>query len=622
MTLLAVAVDGRGSSIRTSRCSAPTTRRSCAAAPRSRRSRVYGGHAVPARAEHLDRLAASAAAHRPAARRSGRVRRARGQALAAAGAPDAVLRLFWTAARASRARARRRRCRRPLEEQRARGMRRVSLRRHPRGRAVAPPRREVDELRRQHGGRGRGEAAWRRRCASSSTRTDSCSKDRRRTSGGGAGETLFTPVARPRHPRRRHAGDGDRARAERRHGSRRALPLDELARADEAFTSSSVRELMPVAGVDGSRSAPRHRPADERSGRARVGAAEATLARRAMTRRSGSAAWRSRTACSCTARRAWACAVRPPDGALKVAAARKRSSRGGVTDAVPARPAAARGGVRAPAGAQAARCPRRELPFERPARARGDARQRGRRPGRPRRRRGSAPARAGARRRAALARARAARAPRRRARRLPRRRAHLDRHATSTASRARRSTSAAARTSSGRCSSRPPSATRSPRTAPGAPARRGARRRLARRGRRLDRGLRLDGAAPRPPARAGARAARPRAPAPARDRRADARAARGRRGGARAPASSSSDGDDASTRARRLPPEIFDLPVEKMREGYYTDAYFNHARATLLADGRRPRVVMQVFQKQRRVCSAAWTRRSPSSSSAPTTGTR
>jgi nicotinate phosphoribosyltransferase len=48
---------------------------------------------------------------------------------------------------------------------------------------------------------------------------------------------------------------------------------------------------------------------------------------------------------------------------------------------------------------------------------------------------------------------------------------------------------------------------------------------------------------------------------------------------------------------RRLPPEIFDLPVEKMRGGYYTDAYFNHTRATLLHDGRRPRVVMQVFQK-------------------------
>jgi nicotinate phosphoribosyltransferase len=52
------------------------------------------------------------------------------------------------------------------------------------------------------------------------------------------------------------------------------------------------------------------------------------------------------------------------------------------------------------------------------------------------------------------------------------------------------------------------------------------------------------------------------------------------------------------TRKRRLPPEIFDLPVEKMREGYYTDVYFNHARETLLRDGRHPRVVMQVFQKK------------------------
>ena len=51
----------------------------------------------------------------------------------------------------------------------------------------------------------------------------------------------------------------------------------------------------------------------------------------------------------------------------------------------------------------------------------------------------------------------------------------------------------------------------------------------------------------------------------------------------------------------RLPPETFDLPVEKMREGYYTDAYFNHARETLLADGRHPRVVMQVFQRRHAV---------------------
>ena len=55
------------------------------------------------------------------------------------------------------------------------------------------------------------------------------------------------------------------------------------------------------------------------------------------------------------------------------------------------------------------------------------------------------------------------------------------------------------------------------------------------------------------------------------------------------------------TEHKRLPPEIFDLPVEKMREGYYTDAYFNHARETLVRDGRRPRVLMQVFQKKRAV---------------------
>ena len=49
----------------------------------------------------------------------------------------------------------------------------------------------------------------------------------------------------------------------------------------------------------------------------------------------------------------------------------------------------------------------------------------------------------------------------------------------------------------------------------------------------------------------------------------------------------------------RLDPEVFELPVEKMRDGWYTDAYFNHARAALLADGRRPHVLVQVFQKNR-----------------------
>jgi nicotinate phosphoribosyltransferase len=59
------------------------------------------------------------------------------------------------------------------------------------------------------------------------------------------------------------------------------------------------------------------------------------------------------------------------------------------------------------------------------------------------------------------------------------------------------------------------------------------------------------------------------------------------------------------TQRRRLPPEIFDLPVEKMREGYYSDAYFNHTRAALLADGRHPRVVMQVFQKKASILGGA-----------------
>jgi nicotinate phosphoribosyltransferase len=52
------------------------------------------------------------------------------------------------------------------------------------------------------------------------------------------------------------------------------------------------------------------------------------------------------------------------------------------------------------------------------------------------------------------------------------------------------------------------------------------------------------------------------------------------------------------TTRTRLDPSVFDLPVEKMRAGWYTDAYFNHTRAALLEDGRHPQVVMQVFQKQ------------------------
>ena len=58
----------------------------------------------------------------------------------------------------------------------------------------------------------------------------------------------------------------------------------------------------------------------------------------------------------------------------------------------------------------------------------------------------------------------------------------------------------------------------------------------------------------------------------------------------------------ATTATReRLAPEVFRLPVEKIREGYYSDAYFNHAKTLLEEDGRRPRVLMQVFQKRHSV---------------------
>lgn len=47
----------------------------------------------------------------------------------------------------------------------------------------------------------------------------------------------------------------------------------------------------------------------------------------------------------------------------------------------------------------------------------------------------------------------------------------------------------------------------------------------------------------------------------------------------------------------RLAPEVFQLPVEKMRRGYYSDKYFVRTRDVLAADGHDPQVTVQVFQK-------------------------
>ena len=49
---------------------------------------------------------------------------------------------------------------------------------------------------------------------------------------------------------------------------------------------------------------------------------------------------------------------------------------------------------------------------------------------------------------------------------------------------------------------------------------------------------------------------------------------------------------------QRLDPSVFRLPVERMRDGYYSDQYFNLTRELLLESDRHPRVLMQVFQKE------------------------
>jgi nicotinate phosphoribosyltransferase len=51
----------------------------------------------------------------------------------------------------------------------------------------------------------------------------------------------------------------------------------------------------------------------------------------------------------------------------------------------------------------------------------------------------------------------------------------------------------------------------------------------------------------------------------------------------------------------RLSPDVFRLPVERIRAGYYSDAYFNFTRQLLKERGLHPRVTMQVFQKHHSV---------------------
>src|ERR671935_889607 len=59
--------------------------------------------------------------------------------------------------------------------------------------------------------------------------------------------------------------------------------------------------------------------------------------------------------------------------------------------------------------------------------------------------------------------------------------------------------------------------------------------------------------------------------------------------------------ESGTRRLKRLDPSVFRLPVERIREGYYSDVYFNRTVDVLQADKHHPHVLMQVFQKKHAV---------------------
>ena len=222
--------------------------------------RVYDGR--PFRlAEHLARLQGSAeriGLERPDA---GEFEALAALALERAEAPEAVLRLYWSPGP-------------PGGEHRAivlvgpiPGLDRGCPRSGPAPRLAAPPAPvgavaapgdEVDELRRRDRGRVRGEGA-----RSGRRRVRRRRRDRARGAGDehlvARGRRPADAVARGRHPRRRDPCRSPRARARRGTGRRGGrLPARAAPRADEVFTSSSVREVMPV--VVAGRASARARP--------------------------------------------------------------------------------------------------------------------------------------------------------------------------------------------------------------------------------------------------------------------------------------------------------------------------------------------------------------------------
>ena len=214
MKLLAVAVAGRG----LVDPAEPVFRADDEALLRGRAAfetiRVYGGRRSGSASTSSGSPARPSA--RAAAPRSRRARAARAQALDGRGAPDAVLRLYWTPARLSAL---------ALPSAPADQLERAA-RAGPTARSrcsassadapLAAAGREVHELRgRTWPPRPRRKRRGRRRRALRRRRRYRAGGADLRTSGGARGRRCYTPVARARHPRRRDARDAARARAPR-----------------------------------------------------------------------------------------------------------------------------------------------------------------------------------------------------------------------------------------------------------------------------------------------------------------------------------------------------------------------------------------------------------------------
>lgn len=54
-------------------------------------------------------------------------------------------------------------------------------------------------------------------------------------------------------------------------------------------------------------------------------------------------------------------------------------------------------------------------------------------------------------------------------------------------------------------------------------------------------------------------------------------------------------------KGKRLPPEIFKLPVQKIKSGWYSDKYFVRTKEVLLKDNHHPVVLMQIFAREEAV---------------------